>query len=63
MKSEKLNNSITLNFNDEYKKLIEKLAAIYQRKPAELLRLLLIPILHDKYAEATKTSGGEWIKL
>lgn len=47
----KLNNQYTVNFNDEYRELIEKLASIYQRKPAELLRLLLIPVLHDEYSK------------
>ena len=45
----KLNNQYTINMDDEYKKLIDILADSYQRKPAELLRLLLIPALHNEY--------------
>lgn len=59
----KLDNKYTINFNDEYKKIIEQLAKAYNRKPAELLRLLVIPALHDKYIELLNTGGGEWIKL
>lgn len=47
----KLDNQYTINVSDDYKTMIEKLASIYQRKPAELLRLLLIPILHDEYSK------------
>lgn len=47
---EKLKNQYTINFNDDYKKIIDALASAYNRKPAEMLRLLLIPALHDAYA-------------
>lgn len=62
MKSEKLNNPITLNFDDEYKKLIDILAQAYQRKPAELLRLLLIPVLHDRYTDLIKDNDAASLK-
>lgn len=52
--NKKLNNQYTINFDEDYKKLIDTLADAYQRKPAELLRLLLIPILHDKYINLLK---------
>lgn len=47
----KLNNQYTLNFDNDIKSMIEKLADYYQRKPAELLRLLLIPSIMDQYAK------------
>ena len=55
----KLSNSYTINFDEDYSKLIEELAQAYQRKPRELLRLLLVPIIHDKYAELEQMKQGE----
>lgn len=51
MLQKKLNNQFTLNLDDEYKQLVIKLAEYYQRKPAELLRLLIQPLLCDEYAK------------
>ena len=47
----KLDNKYTINFDEDYTTIIEELSRAYQRKPRELLRLLLVPILHDKYME------------
>lgn len=51
MKSTKLKNQYTINVNDDIKELIEKIAQYHDRKPCELLRLLLIPQLHNEYAK------------
>lgn len=58
MNSKKLLNSYCINFDDDYKKMIDILAETYQRKPAELLRLLLIPVLHDKYINLISDSNN-----
>ena len=62
----KLNNAYTINFDEDYTKIIEELAQAYQRKPRELLRLLLVPILHDKYAELISLGKPQetnsWVK-
>lgn len=47
----KNDNQFTINLNDEYKAQIMKLAEIHQRKPAELLRLLLQPVIISEYAK------------
>lgn len=51
MEYKKNNNAITINVNDDIKKEIEMLASYYQRKPAELLRLLLTPVIINEYAK------------
>lgn len=48
---EKLKNSYCVNLDDESAQLVQKLADIYQRKPAELLRLLLLPQLSNAWAK------------
>lgn len=45
------NNAITINVNDDIKSEITKISKYYQRKPAELLRLLLIPVITREYAK------------
>lgn len=47
---DKLKNQITININDSLKNEIDALATYYQRKPAELVRLLLIPAVVNAYA-------------
>lgn len=47
----KLQNQFTINTDKDTALLIEKLAKHYQRKPAELLRLLLVPTLCDAWAQ------------
>ena len=51
MKNIKNNNAITINVNDDIKKDIDFIAAHYQRKPAELLRLLLEPVILNEFAQ------------
>ena len=67
MLKNKLQNQFTINFDDDYKTLINKIAEYYQRKPAELLRLLLIPVLHNEYskimADQYPTNKTEFKKL
>ena len=47
----KLNNQFTINLDEETAELVNKLAKIYQRKPAELLRLLVVPQLSNEWAK------------
>lgn len=59
---DKLKNQYTINIDDNYKNIVESLAAYYQRKPREYLRLLLQKILIDEYAKMqliTKPSNAE----
>ena len=52
MKTENKNkNAITINLNDEYKNMIDKLATYYQRKTAEYLHVILQPLLINEYAK------------
>ncbi|MBR1984579.1 MAG: hypothetical protein IKA31_02460 [Clostridia bacterium] len=59
MKNTKLNNQYTINVNDDIKELIEKIASYYQRKPADLLRLLLVPVIINEYAKIQKIAHPE----
>ncbi|MBO7715239.1 MAG: hypothetical protein J6S85_16845 [Methanobrevibacter sp.] len=56
---QKNNNAITINVADDVKSEIEIIAAAYQRKPAELLRLLLIPCITKEYAKLMKLQYSE----
>ena len=47
----KLNNQYNINVDDDTSALIERIAEHEQRKPAELLRLVLIPALRKKWVE------------
>lgn len=47
----KLNNQFTINLDQDAAELVEKLANLYQRKPAELLRLLVLPQLSNEWAK------------
>lgn len=49
-KTNKLNNQITINIDDATRDQLLKLCAAYNRKPAELVRLLLLPALVNEYA-------------
>lgn len=52
MKTENKNkNAFTINLNDDYKSMIEKLSAYHERKIADLLRILLQPVLINEYAK------------
>lgn len=59
MKNTKLNNQYTINVNDDIKELIEKIASYYNRKPCELLRMLVIPQLHNEYAKIMRLAYKE----
>ena len=47
----KNDNAITINLNDNLIDMIDKIASYHQRKPAELLRLLLTPVLINEYTK------------
>ena len=59
MEYKKNNNAITINVNDDIKKEIEILASYYQRKPADLLRLLLVPVIINEYAKIQRIAHPE----
>lgn len=59
MEYKKNNNAITINVNDDIKKEIEILASYYQRKPADLLRLLLTPVIINEYAKIQRIAHLE----
>lgn len=59
MKNTKLNNQYTINVNDDINELIEKIASYYNRKPCELLRMLVIPQLHNEYAKMMRLAHTE----
>lgn len=48
--TEKNNNAITINLNDDIFAQLKSVAIYHQRKPAEMLRLLLTPIIIEEYA-------------
>lgn len=47
----KLNNQFCINLDEDTAQMVERIAEHEQRKPAELLRLLLIPALRKKWVE------------
>ena len=55
----KLKNQITLNLDDEAAELVQLLADYYQRKPAEFVRLLLVPVLVDRFAKVQRQAHPE----
>ena len=57
--TEKLQNQFTINTDDETRAQIEKIAEYYQRKPAELLRLLLGPALRNEWAKIQQQEHPE----
>lgn len=59
MNKSKLTKQFTINFDDATSNLINKLADINQRKPAEYLRLLLLPVLLDEYAKTQLIQHSE----
>lgn len=46
-----LDNIYSIRLDDETSAQLEKLAKLYQRKPSELIRLLLVPTLIKEYAK------------
>lgn len=55
----KLQNQFTINTDDETRAQIEKIAEYYQRKPAELLRLILAPALRNEWAKIQQQEHPE----
>ena len=63
MKTENKNkNAFTINLNDDYKSLINILASYYERKAADLLRVLLQPVLINEYAKIQAATHKENIQ-
>ena len=57
--TKKLNNQFCINLDDETAQQVEKIADYYQRKPAELLRLLLAPVLRNEWATIQRQEHPE----
>ena len=57
--AEKLKNSYSINLDDPTAQQLETLAEYYQRKPRELLRLLLAPALRDLWARMQQEQHPE----
>ena len=55
----KLTNTYTVNTDDGTAALIEAIAEHEQRKPRELLRLILIPALRQRWAEIQRQEHPE----
>ena len=55
----KLTKQFTINTDEETAAQIEKIAEYYQRKPAELLRLLLAPTLRNEWAKIQRQEHPE----
>lgn len=56
---EKLINCYSINLDDPTAQQLETLADYYQRKPRELLRLILAPALRDLWAEMQQETHPE----
>ena len=59
MEYKKNNNAITININDDLKKEIEIIAAHHQRKIADMIRVLLTPVIINEYAKIQKKAHPE----
>ena len=55
----KLNKQFTINTDEETARQIELIAEYYQRKPAELLRLILAPALRNEWANIQRAEHPE----
>lgn len=55
----KLTKQFTINTDEETAAQIERIAELYQRKPAELLRLLLGPVLRNEWAKIQRLEHPE----
>ena len=55
----KLTKQFTINTDEETARQIELIADLYQRKPAELLRLLLGPALRNEWAKIQRQEHPE----
>ena len=56
---EKLKNQFCINLDDATAQQVEAIAEAYQRKPAELLRLLLAPVLRNEWAKIQREEHPE----
>ena len=56
---EKLTKQFTINTDNATAEQINKIAEHYQRKPAELLRLLLVPALCNEWAKIQRQEHPE----
>ena len=54
-----LDQSYTINVDSATSQMIEKIAQHEQRKPRELLRLLLVPTLRQRWAEIQRQEHPE----
>ena len=57
--SKKYNHAITINIDDALYNEVQILAEYYQRKNADLLRLLLTPVIIDAYAKMQREKHPE----
>lgn len=57
--TKKLNNQFCINLDDATAQQVEQIAEYYQRKPAELLRLLLAPVLRNEWATIQRQEHPE----
>lgn len=57
--AEKLKNQYCINLDDATAQQVERIAEYYQRKPAELLRLLLAPVLRNEWAKMQREEHPE----
>lgn len=57
--AEKLKNQFCINLDDATAQQVEAIAEAYQRKPAELLRLLLAPVLRNEWAKIQREEHPE----
>lgn len=55
----KLKNNITIALDDETAATVQALAKHYQRKPAELVRLLLVPVIRSQWLQTQKEQHPE----
>ena len=54
----KLKNQFTINLDDDAAQALQYIARIQQRKPAELLRLLVIDPIYKELARITNQGGS-----
>lgn len=54
---EKLNNKYSINLDDDTAEAVEKLAELTRRKPAEVLRLLVVDQIFEQLAQAAALTG------
>ena len=57
--TKKLNNCYSINLDDDTAQQLEKIAEYYQRKPRELLRLILAPALRNEWANIQREQHPE----